>query len=85
MKCVFKPIEHATDFEVGLLVVGLWLSAGLSQPLLFKRIICWRVDRSPLTDMAAPLMQGRTQGGARGGLAPPPSTQTYTGRPKRKL
>ena len=29
--------------------------------------------------------QGRTQGGARGGLGPPPSTQTYTGRPKRKL
>ena len=23
--------------------------------------------------------------GAEGGLAPPPSTQTYTGRPKRKL
>ena len=28
--------------------------------------------------------QGRTQGGE-GGLGPPPSTQTYTGRPKRKL
>ena len=27
----------------------------------------------------------RRGGGARGGLGPPPSTQTYTGRPKRKL
>ena len=29
--------------------------------------------------------QGRTQGGARGGLAPPPSTQTYTGRPTKAV
>ena len=29
-------------------------------------------------------LQGCTQGGGRGGLGPPPSTQTYTGRPKLK-